>query len=1114
MALRVTEEIDKPQTDRRSYRFVQLPNHLSVLLVSDAEADLASAALDVNVGAFFDPRPVEGLAHFCEHMLFLGTEKFPDETEYSNFIKQHGGCNNAYTEHTHTNYHFSVAPEHLEGALDRFSQFFVSPLFTESATDRELNAVDSEFRLRLVNDFIRRWHLLHKLANPEHPFNRFSCGNLVSLQEVPKALGADVRQELLAFHKKWYSANIMTLVILGKDSLDRLQDLAEKYFGTIQNKQVPLRPSRAIVDPNVPVFRPEEDLQQVAYIVPIKDQREIHFEFVLPPQIDAWKTKPTRYLSHLVGHEGKGSLLSALKKEGLAIGLNSWSLDEECVSIFYISIELTEQGASDAGIDRVEDLVFLYLSLLRTSPVQEWVFEESRSLAEMGFRFADTENPLPFCISHAKYLHRYPPEYALSGPHLFFSLDKTQIEDILQRLTLDALRIEVVGKRYADLCTSKEDIYDISYHTEAFSSKQRQRWGGILRASPQEAWDAATKEGLSFPTPNPFVPTDLSLRPLAASPSSASSLPCALPVSGLGGDGNQSSFPHLAKVQPQIYFKQDDTFLLPKLSVRLWIKTPVPATNNQDVLTEFYMRTWVYVQTVAEMVNEDLYDAEVAGLYFTLNGGDWPGEISLSAQGFNDKLPLLVDKLTFALSHSGAVPPAEAHREGSPDSAKDAGKTNGEAPFRLDRRAFDVVKENLHRKLSNSILYRTVSQQAATLRGEALEIPYFSYEELLRVLEKLAPADVEEVPRTLFQRACVEALIVGNMSSAEAYSMVEMALKNLNIETKLDGSSLPEKAVVDLASLNLARLRSSLPGHCAAAASSPSADASTDRQENGHSGNGDTKLCAVRATEDLKASEVKLKIRSENSNPQDPNSAAFLRFQVGDLEIRERSMLSLFSHCVSQAFFDELRTQQQLGYVVHAHRSFQLRSQGMDFFVAGSKFSADLMATRIERFVEKYIGSLRHIDAVLSDSLFEKHRAALISELKVRPQNVFEEAQRYAQEISTRHFLFDRRERTVAELASLEKNEFLRFILHRLRPSPVLLLCIDRQAAASDLASREGQAAGENGESLQTETQREAQKRRASESQPEKSNLFEGWTDVPAPRELRNYATRTFAMPK
>ena len=91
-----------------------------------------------------DPRDVPGLAHFLEHMLFLGTEKYPDENEYDKFLSQHGGACNAYTDNEHTNFYFDVTPQHLEGALDRFAQFFLAPLFTETATDREMKAVDSE----------------------------------------------------------------------------------------------------------------------------------------------------------------------------------------------------------------------------------------------------------------------------------------------------------------------------------------------------------------------------------------------------------------------------------------------------------------------------------------------------------------------------------------------------------------------------------------------------------------------------------------------------------------------------------------------------------------------------------------------------------------------------------------------------------------------------------------------------------------------------------------------------------------------------------------------------------------------------------------------------------
>ena len=76
-------------------------------------------------------------------MLFLGTEKYPDEKSYKEYLTSNGGSANAYTSMEHTNYYFSVNSRALNGALDRFSEFFKSPLFTPSATMREMNAVDS-----------------------------------------------------------------------------------------------------------------------------------------------------------------------------------------------------------------------------------------------------------------------------------------------------------------------------------------------------------------------------------------------------------------------------------------------------------------------------------------------------------------------------------------------------------------------------------------------------------------------------------------------------------------------------------------------------------------------------------------------------------------------------------------------------------------------------------------------------------------------------------------------------------------------------------------------------------------------------------------------------------
>lgn len=94
--LRVTN-IVKSQQDNRDYRGLQLTNGLKVLLISDPATDKAAAAMTVDVGHMSDPDNLPGLAHFCEHMLFLGTKKYPNENAYSTYLAENGGSSNAST---------------------------------------------------------------------------------------------------------------------------------------------------------------------------------------------------------------------------------------------------------------------------------------------------------------------------------------------------------------------------------------------------------------------------------------------------------------------------------------------------------------------------------------------------------------------------------------------------------------------------------------------------------------------------------------------------------------------------------------------------------------------------------------------------------------------------------------------------------------------------------------------------------------------------------------------------------------------------------------------------------------------------------------------------------
>jgi len=137
-----------------------------------------------------------------------------------------------------TNYYFQVGHEYLEPALDRFAQFFIAPLFLADCTDRELRAVDSEHKKNLQSDSWRLFQLDKSLSNPAYPYNSFGTGNLVSLKEEPVSKGLDVRQAFMEFHDTYYSANLMKLVVLGREPLDQLQEWVVDKFKAIENKNL------------------------------------------------------------------------------------------------------------------------------------------------------------------------------------------------------------------------------------------------------------------------------------------------------------------------------------------------------------------------------------------------------------------------------------------------------------------------------------------------------------------------------------------------------------------------------------------------------------------------------------------------------------------------------------------------------------------------------------------------------------------------------------------------------------------------------------------------------------------------------------------------------------
>ncbi|MFQ5760007.1 MAG: insulinase family protein, partial [Acidiferrobacterales bacterium] len=595
------DNVIKSENDQRQYETFLLSNRLKVLVISDPGTDKAAAAMDVFVGSSRDPKDRQGLAHFLEHMLFLGTKKYPKPGEYQDFVSTHGGRHNAYTAFEHTNYFFDIDKDYLEPGLDRFAQFFIAPLFTPEYVDREKNAVHSEYQSRKKDDDIRLHQVWKRVANPEHPFSKFSVGNLDTLSDRE---GAKVRDELIDFYTRHYSANIMALVVLGREPIAVLRQWVNKKFSAIKNVDAePLHITE-------PVFA-EGRLPARVDVVPLKDRRIMRLTFPIPALPEFYRSKPMHYIANLLGHEGKGSLLSLLKKKGWVDSLSAGpQMSNRSAATLDVSMKLTKEGVPYTN--DIASHVFQYLRLIQKQGITQWMFDEQKRISEIDFRFQEKPAPISYVRSIASNLQIYPASDVLYGPYAMEKYDPTLIRYFLARLTPDNVLVTVNAK---GLQTNMQDPwFDTAYQVAGLSRNVIKRLQNDLLngASTFDPWfgTAYRVAGLganiikrlqndepdpllAIPERNVFLPEDLSVK----LPKEVTSKPIQLKES--------RGF--------ELWFQQDNTFRVPRADFYFSVRS-----SSANDSSEHAVLTQLYVMIVNDQLSEFSYPAYLAGLTYDL----------------------------------------------------------------------------------------------------------------------------------------------------------------------------------------------------------------------------------------------------------------------------------------------------------------------------------------------------------------------------------------------------------------------------------------------------------------------------------------------------------------
>jgi insulysin len=861
--------------------------------------------------------------------------QFPVENEYSSYLSSHAGHSNAYTAPTHTNYFFECAasnegddnssagdatlsavngvnpsPSPFYGALDRFAQFFVEPLFLESTLDRELRAVDSENKKNLQSDQWRLAQLSRTLSNPKHPFSKFSTGNLETLRDLPEKRGVKIREKFMEFYEEHYSANLMKLVVLGKEPLDKLEEWVDQLFTAVKNKDFP---DNRWDGPEEPLTTSELCTQ--VFAKPVMESRTLEICFPYPDEEDLYETHPSRFLGHLLGHEGPGSILAYIKEKG-------WANELSCgycplcpgTAFFDFEIRLTPEGLKH--YQDILKVIFQYISLMKAEPPLRWMFDEMKTMGDVNFRFKQKSPASRFTSSVSAVMQKpLPRNWLLSGSSRLRRFDPDAIVKAMQHLRPDNCRIMVVSQDGQVDLDKTERWYGTAYKVQKMPGEMLSELEKSLQSGA-----SGRPEELYLPRKNEFIPTRLDVEKKEV----------AEPAIGPKLIRNDDAV--------RLWWKKDDRFWVPKTNFLVTIRSPMTyATPANDVKTK------LFCELVKDSLSEYAYDADISGLVYNISRTELGIEVNIG--GYSDKLPVLLEKVMRSMKE-----------------------------LKVNPERFKIIKERHSRGYKNWDYQQPYHQVGHYVRWLNYERAWINHQ-YASELPNIEAGDIQEFIPQILGHNHVEILAHGNLYKEDILKMADL------IQTILKPRPLPQ-------SLWHLRRNIILP---------PGSNFTYQRRL---------------------------------ADPANVNHAIEYSLLIGDrTDRRLKAKAQLVAQMLQEPTFDQLRTKEQLGYVVFSGARVSNASIIYRVLIQSER-DPEYLEGRIEAHLSGFQADLQK----MSDSDFEAHRRSVINQKQEKLKNLGSETARLAGHIGDEYFDFNKLDCDVVELKQINKRDIQDFYAEFIDP--------------------------------------------------------------------------------
>lgn len=755
-------------------------------------------------------------------------------------------------------------------------------------------------------------------------------------------MGISIRDEMIQFYNKYYSAHRMCLCLLSDAPLSTLKEMAISKFSSVPLLQDD-SPYQTVQNLGTSTSAFAPSVKKFYKIVPVKDMHALYCYFpMFPYQIDhnLYKKKPMKYVAHLLGHEAKGSLFSYLKKQGWVVSLStgiSYSFMDQAV--FSIDVRMTEQGE-----DHVQDIIrLLYLYIHRAfvckktsenpSGIQKWIYDELATISQVSFRFSEHSSDVGDTVStNAHRLQRYDPENILSGGSMLWHerYDPEIISNYFSRFEPNNMLVFWASKRFANEDSGSEPVfgteplkleteqwYSTHYYEEAIPESQIKEWKQVLDYGGEEA------SLFDLPLPNPFIPQQFEIK---ATPDQVAADPKVV--------CNMGHF--------EVWFKQDLTFKQPKVNIFLeWILPETYASPLNLLMVR------VFTDLVEDSLNEVAYDASTAHCSYDIAPTVYG--ISVELSGYNDTLLTLLEKVI----------------------------VNGIVKFDAAEDRFDIVRERLKREYKNASKEQPYVFGSTKLLSAMYQNKYHQ-EDYLAVLPYLNYARFRNFVKFSIQQCMqtkVNSFFHGNITEQEVIQTATWLNDHMFVSRPIIGHHL-------LSSINWKR------------------------------------VVQLEAGKDFV-------LQIPTANEKDVNSSLQVLYQI-DIEsnVRAEAMLLLFTQLVSPAFYTQLRTKEQLGYIVYAKDRIDNALLTFVSVIQSDHAHPEQLLKRHDAFY--YTQWVEHM-LTCSELEIQKSASSLVKLCREKDKKLRSESIRLWDQIRNKSFQFDQSEQIAQVLEKVTKMDVVHF---------------------------------------------------------------------------------------